>query len=89
MLTNDLLDYRYKIIKAFKDGPFFSKHLKKPDAAAYNYVLKGVNKFTEEIKSMEEKINLSLFVDFFQSSSPANYAKRLIHTRNRDENKKM
>ena len=89
MQTKVLLEYRYKIIKSFKDGPFLSKHLKKPDAAAYNYVLKGVNKFTEEIKSMEEKINLSLFEDFFQLSSPANYAKRLIHTRNRDENKKM
>ena len=52
-------------------------------------MLKGVNKFTEEIKSMEEKTNLSLFEDFFQSSSPANYVTRLIHTRNRDENKKM
>ena len=89
MQTKVLLEYRYKIIKSFKDGPFLSKHLKKPDAAAYNYVLKGVNKFTKEIKSMEEKINLSLFEDFFQSSSPANYANRLIHTRNRDENKKM
>ena len=23
MQTNDLLEYRYKIVKAFKDGPFF------------------------------------------------------------------
>ena len=27
---------------------------------------------------MEEKVNLSLFEDFFESSSPADYAKKLI-----------
>ena len=37
---------------------------------------------------MEEKINLSLFEDFFQSSSPAEYAKELINTKNVDEKKK-
>ena len=36
---------------------------------------------------MAEKINLSLFEDFFESSSPADYAKTLINTRNPDENK--
>ena len=36
---------------------------------------------------MAEKINLSLFEDFFESSSPANYAKELINTKNPDENK--
>ena len=36
---------------------------------------------------MEEKINLSLSKDFFQSSSPADYAKELINTKNPDENK--
>ena len=36
---------------------------------------------------MEEKINLSLFEDFFESSSPADYAKMLINIRNADENK--
>ena len=36
---------------------------------------------------MEEKINLSLFEEFFESSSPANYAKMLINTKNADENK--
>ena len=39
-----------------------------------------------KIKSMEEKINLSLFEDFFESSSPANYAKMLINIKNVDEN---
>ena len=36
---------------------------------------------------MEEKINLSLFEDFFESSSPADYPKMLINTKNADENK--
>ena len=36
---------------------------------------------------MEEKINLSLFEEFFESSSPANYAKMLINTKNADKNK--
>ena len=89
MQANDLLEYRGKIIKAFKDGTFLSEHLKKSDDAAYNYVLKDVNKFIEEIKSMEEKINLSLFEEFFESSSPANYAKMLINTKNADENKEI
>ena len=79
MQANDVLEYRSKIIKAFKDGTFLSEHLKKSDDAAYNYVLKDVNKFIGEIKSMKEKINLSFFENFFQSSSPANYAKMLIN----------
>ena len=67
---------------------FLSEHLKKSDDAAYDFMLKNVNKFIQEIRSMEEKINLSLFEDFFQSSSPAEYAKELINTKNADENKK-
>ena len=31
---------------------------------------------------MEEKINLSLFEDFFENSSPADYARMLINTKN-------
>ena len=50
-------------------------------------MLKDVNNFIEEIKLVEEKINLSLFEDFFESSSPADYAKMLINIRNADENK--
>ena len=87
MQANDLLEYRDKIIDAFKDGIFLSEHLKKSDDAAYNHVLKNVNEFTEEIKSMEEKINLSLFEDFFGFSSPADYAKMLINTKNQDKYK--
>ena len=88
MQANDLLEYRDKFIDAFKDGVFLSEDLKKLDDAAYDFTLKNVNKFIQEIRSMEEKINLSLFEDFFQSSSPAEYAKELINTKNADENKK-
>ena len=41
----------------------------------------------QEIRSMEEKINLSLFEELFESSSPADYAKMLINIKNQDENK--
>ena len=82
MQANDLLEYRDKIIDAFKDGIFLSEHLKKSDDAAYDFMLKNVNKFIQEIRSMEEKISLSLFEDFFQNSSPADYAKMLINTKN-------
>ena len=43
MQANGLLEYRDEIIEAFKDGTFSSEHLKKPDDAAYDYVLKDVN----------------------------------------------
>ena len=36
---------------------------------------------------MEEKIYLSLFEEFFESSSPADYSKMLINTKNADGNK--
>ena len=41
-------------------------------------MLEVINNYIEEIKSMEEKINLSLFEEFFESSSLANYAKCLL-----------
>ena len=88
--ANYLLEYRDKIIEAFKDGTFFPEHLKKTDdAAAHDYVLKDVKDFVQKIESMAEKINLSLFEDFFESSSPADYAKKLINTKNLDENKEL
>ena len=65
MQANDLLEHRNKIIDAFKAGTFSSEHLKKTDNAAYNYVLKDVKDFIQKIESMSEKINLSLFEDFF------------------------
>ena len=88
MQANGMLEYRDKIIDAFKDGTSLSEYLKKSDDAGYIYVLKDVKNFIQEIKSMSEKINLSLFKDFFESSSPADYAKMLINTSS-DENKEI
>ena len=48
----------------------------------YIYVLKDVNKFINEIRSMEEKIDLDLFEEFFELLSPAEYLKVLINTKN-------
>ena len=73
MHANELWESRNKTIKAFEDDIFLFEHLKKSDD-------------TEEIKSMEEKINLSLFEEFFELSSPADYAKMLINIKNADEN---
>ena len=50
MQANDLLEYRDKIIDAFKDGTFSSKYLKKSDDAAYGCVLKDVNSFIQKIE---------------------------------------
>ena len=63
--------------------------LKKTNDAVYDYVLKDVKDFIQKIESMAEKINLSLFKDFFESSSPADYAKILINTENPDKNKEF
>ena len=91
MQAKELLESRNKIINAFKDGTFRSEHLKESDddddAYIYIYVLKDVNKFINEIRSMEEKIDLDLFEEFFELLSPAEYLKVLINTKNRDENK--
>ena len=38
---------------------------------------------------MSEKINLSLFEKFFESSSPVDYAKMLINTKELDKNKEI
>ena len=50
--------------------------------------LEDVNSFIQNIESMAEKINFSLFQEFFGSLSPVDYAKELINTKNSDENKK-
>ena len=55
MQANDLFEYRDKIINAFKDVTFLSEHVKSHDAA-YDFVLKDLNDFIQEIKLMEEKI---------------------------------
>ena len=54
MKANDVLEYREKIIEAFKDRTFSSEHLKKSDNATYDYVLKVVNKFIQKIETMSE-----------------------------------
>ena len=89
MQANDMLEYRDKIIEAFRDGTFSTEHLKRSGDAAYDYVLKDVEKFIQKIKSMAEKINLSLFEDFFEPSSPADYAKELINVMDPNENKEI
>ena len=66
MQVNDMLEYRDKVIDAFKDGTFLSEYLKKSDDARYKYVFKDVKNFIQEIKSMSEKINLSLFENFLK-----------------------
>ena len=85
MQANDLLKYRDKVIDAFKDDTFQSVHLK--NDAAHDYVLDDVNSFIQKIESMAEKINLSLFNDFVESSSLVDYAKTFINTKNPDKNK--
>ena len=87
MHPSDMLEYGYKVIDAFKNGIFLSEHLKTSDGAAHDHVLEDVNNFIQKIELMAEKINLSLFEDFFESSSPDDYAKTLINTKNPDENK--
>ena len=88
MQANNLFEFKDKIVDAFKDGTFSSKNLIKSDAAAYDYVLNDVNDFIQEIKSIEQKINLGLFEDFFELL-PADYAKTLINIKNADENKEI
>ena len=89
MQANDMLEYRDKIIEAFRDGTFSSQHLKKSDDATYDYVLKNVEKFIQKIESMAENISLSLFEYFFESSSPADYAKELVNVKDPNENKEI
>ena len=87
MHANVMLEYRDKIIEAFTNGAFSSKHLKESDKAAYDYVLEDVKNFIQKIESMAEKINLSLFNEFFEKSL-VDYARMLINTKNPNENKK-
>ena len=84
--ANDMLEYRDKIIDAFKNGTFSSEHLKKSGHAAHDHVLEDVNNFVQKTESIAEKINLDLFEDFFESSSLPNCEKTLININNPDEN---
>ena len=52
-------------------------------------MLKDVYNFIQEIKSIKWKINLGLLEDFFELSSPADYAKMVIDIKNTDENKRI
>ena len=87
--VNDMLEYLDKIIEAFRDGTFSSEYLKKSDDAAHDYVLKDINNFIQKVESMAENINLSLFKNFFESSSPADYAKSLDNAKDPNENKEI
>ena len=59
MYPSDMLDYGNKIIEAFWDGTFQSERLKKSGDAAYDYVLKDVNNFIQEMKSRWKQKNCS------------------------------
>ena len=50
MHANELLESRNNIIKAFKDHIFLSEHIKKLADAAYDFLLKNVNEFIQEIR---------------------------------------
>ena len=52
-------------------------------------MLKDVEKFIQKIESMAKNINLSLFKDLFESSSPADYVNRLVNVKDPNENKKI
>ena len=84
-----MLEYGDKIIEVFIDGIFSSERLKKSDDAAYDRVLEDVNNFIQKIESTTEKVNLNQFEDFFNLSSPDDYAKMLINTKNPDKNKEI
>ena len=81
-------EYRDKIIKAFRDGTFPSRHLKKSDDATCDYVLKDVKNFIKKTELMAKNIDPSLFNQFFESS-PVDYAKELINVKKPNENKKI
>ena len=88
MQANDILEYRNIIIEAFWDGTFLSEHLQKSDNAAYDYVLKEVNKFIKKMESISGNINLSMFNDFFELSL-VNFPKHIISLKNTEENKEL
>ena len=54
-----------KLVRHLGICTFLSEHLKKSDDDAYDYLLKDINNFIQKVVSMSEKINLSLFEDFF------------------------
>ena len=56
MQANDLLEYRDKIIDAFKDGTFSSECLKKSDDATHDYVLEDVNDLFRKLNLWKKKL---------------------------------
>ena len=77
-----------KLLRHLQTVLFLSEHLKKWDDAAHDNVLKDVSKFIKKIESMTENINLSLFREFFKTS-PVDYAKYLINSKNTEGNKEF
>ena len=85
----DLLEYRDKIINAFEKGIFLFEQAKEESKdVLYDFVLEDVNKLIQKIESVSKNINLSLFNEFFKSSS-VDYAKYLINLKNTEENKEF
>ena len=83
------LNIERKLLKHLRMVLFCLNIKKKSDDAAYDYVLENVTNFIQKIESMAENINLSLFKDFFELSSPADYTKMLINIKNPNENKEI
>ena len=52
MQAKDLLEYRNKIIDAFKDGTFLSEHLKELDAADYAKTFINIKNRDEKKKKL-------------------------------------
>ena len=88
MQANDLLEYRDKIIKAFKDGTFLSEYFKKSDDAAHDYVLKDVMILFRKLNQWKKKLTYVCSGISFELLS-ADYAKILINIKTVDENKKI
>ena len=54
MQPNEILEYRDKIIDAFKDGTFLSEYLKNPDGTGYEYVLKNVKNLPKKLNQCQK-----------------------------------
>ena len=56
MQANNLLEYRKKIIDAFKDGTFLSEHLRELDNAAYDFMLNYVKEPFKKLNRWKKKL---------------------------------
>ena len=77
-----------KLLMPLKMVLFLSEHLKKSNNAAYNHCWKMQRILLRKLNQCQ-KINLTLFQDFVESSSPADYAKMLINTEDPDKSKEF